>query len=855
MTTAVIFIPLKRIFTHLSVSQRFKPGESQFHNRYACLLISLLVPGLLIGINRLGSFQSLELAVYDHWVRSQSSTDIDDRLLIIGIGEDDIQNQVQWPLSDKLLAQLLAQLQQHEPAAIGLDLYRDKPYLPGTRDLEQQLQADNTIVITKLIDEDGKNSVPAPTSVAPEQIGFNDFVLDMDGVIRRYLMFAALGDEKFYSLSLRLSLRYLAEQDIEPTFKANAIELGDATFTRLKPDAGGYHHIDTAGYQILLQYRSPNHTARQLSLTDVLAGDFEPEWIRDKIVLIGTTAPSEQDLFQTPYTSSTDQQIFIPGVIMHAQLTSQILSAVLDDRPLFRFWPQGGELLWIWGWALAGGMITWRLNRPLALGIVGIGGLLGLTGITAILFGQAIWVPIVLPACTYLGTGIGVLAYKEYYRTFHDTTTGLPNRQWFMQSLQREITRTRQQRQTLAVLFLDLDRFKDINENFGHPVGDRLLRILATRLRQNLPRQAKLARLEGDEFIILLNQITDNQAVTTLADRLQEELSRPVIFNNHKLVTTVSTGIVLSTSEHEHLPEDWVRDAQTAMYRAKQQGKARHEIFAAGMRTQSSTRFLLEADLHQAIEQQQLRLHYQPLIDFSNGTIAGFEALVRWQHPERGLIYPNDFIPLAEENGLIIPIGYWVLQEACRQTHHWHQQFPHLSDLFINVNLSGRQFVASDLVDQVAAILRKTSCSKHALKLELTESVVMDNVESTIEVLVRLRALDVQIGIDDFGTGYSSLSYLHRFPINTLKVDRSFVMRMEEACENAEIVKTIIALGHNLNMKVVAEGVETESQAQKLRDLDCEYGQGYFFAKPLPPDAAEALLRDTPQYLTPASIL
>ncbi|MEO0455743.1 MAG: EAL domain-containing protein [Cyanobacteria bacterium P01_A01_bin.114] len=846
------FTHLKRIFKHLLTGQTFKQGELRFHNRYAYLLISLLVPGLLLGINRFSSFQSLELAIYDRWVRAHPDTQPDNRLLVIGINETDIQDQEKWPLSDQVVAQLLAQLQQYDPAVIGLDLYRDIPHPPGTAALSQQIQKPNVVVITKLIDETGYGSVPPPPSAAPEQVGFNDFVPDADGVLRRYLMFAALGNEKLYSLALRLSSLYLAERDIEPEFRPNSIQIGETTFARLRPDAGGYHQIDTTGYQVLLQYRSTGQIARQISLSDVLSGNFEPDWIRNKIILIGTTALSEQDFFYTPYSSDKDERLVIPGVLMHAQQTSYILSAVLDGRPLFRFWPQWGEVLWLCGWAYIGGLITWHFNRPAAWAVMGASGLLGLIGITAILFSQAIWIPIILPSFAYLGSGIVMLAYKEYYRTFHDTTTGLPNRQWFMQSLERALMHQNQQTQLgLAVLFLDLDRFKDINESFGHPAGDHLLKILSARLRRNLPKHSKLARLEGDEFVILLEQITDNHDVIAFADRLQEDLAQPILFNNHKLVTTASTGIVLSTSQHNHQPDNLIRDAQTAMYRAKQQGKARHEIFVADMRTQSSIRFLLEGDLHQAIEQQQLRLHYQPLIDLTTGTIAGFEALVRWQHPERGLIYPNDFIPLAEENGLIIPIGYWVLQEACRQTHHWHQQFPHFCDLFINVNLSGRQFVASDLVEQVAAILHKTGCNKHALKLELTESVVMDNVESTIEVLVRLNALDVQIGIDDFGTGYSSLSYLHRFPINTLKIDRSFVMSMEEACENSEIVKTIIALGHNLNMTVVAEGVETESQARKLQDLNCEYGQGYFFAKPLPPDAAELLLKNTPQYLAP----
>ena len=289
-----------------------------------------------------------------------------------------------------------------------------------------------------------------------------------------------------------------------------------------------------------------------------------------------------------------------------------------------------------------------------------------------------------------------------------------------------------------------------------------------------------------------------------------------------------------------------MRDAQIAMYRAKSLGKARYEVFSAQMLTQSAIRFSLQSDLHQAIEHGQLRLHYQPLVCLKTSLIQGFEALVRWQHPQKGLIYPGEFISLAEESGLIVPLGYWVLREACRQTQVWHQTFPTMSPLFISVNLSGCQFTDMHLIENIQRIIKETGLRPDALKLELTESVVMDDVEVSIAGLLRLKALNVKLGIDDFGTGYSSLSYLHRFPVDTLKVDRSFVIHMHDASENEAIVKTIIALSHSLNMNVVAEGIETASQADQLRTWGCEYGQGYFFSKPVPPDQAETLLANPP---------
>ncbi|NEP19423.1 MAG: EAL domain-containing protein [Leptolyngbya sp. SIO4C1] len=803
--------------------------------------------GLLSGVKYLGAFQRLELAVYDYWVRSQPELSPDPRLLVVGITETDIQAQNTWPLSDQVVTRLLAKLQAYNPKAIGLDLYRDVAHPPGTQAaLARQLQAPNVISITNL--GSAAESVPSPPGVPSDQVGFNDFVLDPDGVVRRNFMFAAVGPEIFYSFSLRLALLYLSDQaDIQ--FERAALTIGNIRFERLQPNAGGYFSVDTLGYQTLLRYRSASQVAQQITLTQLLEGDFDPSWIRGKVVLVGTTALSAKDNFYTPYGFDDSRAVVIPGVLMHAQATSQILSTALGERTLFRYWPQWAELLWTLSWACLGSLLIWQLKRPLGLGIVILGGLLGLSGITGLLFANTVWVPLVLPASVYLCSAIGMLAYKEFYRTFYDSTTGLPNRTWLLLHLQRLLNRSQTDKQQAAAIFLDVDRLQKVNESFGHATGDYLLQTIAKRLQHSLPRQARLVRLESDEFVVLLERVIDDYQVAALAKRLQEELAHPIFFEDHKLINTVSAGIALQTLTQISEPTSFLQDAETAMRRAKQQGKSRLQIFSTGMRSQASTRFLLEADLHQAVEQQQLRLHYQPLIDLSTGKIAGFEALIRWQHPEKGLIFPNDFISLAEENGLIVPIGYWVIEEACRQTRTWHEKYPHLADLFVSVNLSGQQFTETNLVNRIAEILEKTQYNRHTLKLELTESVVMDNVDSSIAVLLRLKDLDLKIGIDDFGTGYSSLSYLHRFPIDTLKVDRSFVMRMEDTCENAEIVKTIIALGHNLKMSVVAEGVETESQAQRLRSLNCEYGQGYFFAKPVAPDAAERLLQDNPQYL------
>ena len=844
--------PMKNGKIHSWLSM-VKPPDHRKHNldrvyRRFVLMTSVVLTGLILGVRQAGVLQPLELAAYDRLVRWRPSPEPDSRLLVVEITESDIQSQNQWPLSDQVVAQLLATLQQYRPKAIGLDLYRDVPNPPGERALREQLQAQNVITIATL-GNSGKAEVPSPPEVAEPQVGFNDFVVDPDGVIRRNFMFAALAGERFYSFSLRLSLLYLADQGIDLRVGPQALQLGQTHFVTIDRDSGSYQTIDSSGYQILLNYRPPESVPRQVSLTQVLNGALSPEWVRDKVVLIGTTAPSAKDLFYTPYSSSVGDNLTMPGVVIHAQLTSQILSAVLDQRPLFWYWPQWGEGLWILGWAFLGGVLTWRLKRPIWLGLSGVISLGGLFGIAALAFSQAGWIPLVPPALAFLATGGGILAYHVFYRSFYDPLTGLPNRASFMQALRREIGRSRQsdQASALSVLFLDLDRFKVINESFGHGVGDQLLIAAADRIRTCLPAQSKVARMGGDEFAILLAQGEIRRTAVEVADKLQAALTRPLQVNGRNIVTTVSAGIAHSQSAHPS-PQDLVRDAHTAMYKAKASGKARYAVFTTGMRTQVLSRLQLETDLRQAIEQGAFHLQYQPIISLTTGQVAGFEALVRWRRPQQGMVSPGQFIPVAEETGLIIPLGQWILEEACRQMQAWRQQFSLESPPMISVNLSGRQFDQPDLVQQVEATLQKTGLASHALKLEITESMVMDNVESAISLLLRLKALGVHLSIDDFGTGYSSLSYLHRFPIDTMKVDQSFVGQMEAGRDKAEIVKTIITLGHNLGMDVIAEGVETESQLAKLRALHCEYGQGYFFSKPLLPEAVETLLDAAPQW-------
>jgi diguanylate cyclase (GGDEF)-like protein len=435
----------------------------------------------------------------------------------------------------------------------------------------------------------------------------------------------------------------------------------------------------------------------------------------------------------------------------------------------------------------------------------------------------------------------------------HDALTDLANRALFMDRLERAIERGKRHKQYLfAVLFLDLDRFKLVNDSLGHIIGNQLLIAIARRLQLCTRLEDTVARLGGDEFVILLEGIESANEATQVAARIQTELAQPFNFSGHEMFASASIGIALSATGYEQ-PEAILRDADVAMYRAKALGKSRYEMFDTSMHAQAVTRLQLETDLRHAIERQEFELHYQPIVLLRNKELVGFEALVRWRHPQRGLVSPEAFIPVAEDTGLIVPLGWWVLQEACRQMHVWQQQFLVGPPLSMSVNLSGKQITQPDAVERVEQILQATGLPPSSLKLELTESLMMEHAEATITILQKLKALGIQLAIDDFGTGYSSLSYLYQFPIDTLKIDRSFVNRMDVELEKLELVRTIATLAWNLSMNVVAEGIETQQQLSHLKALGCEYGQGYFFSKPVDAIATEQLLADHAASLTKAA--
>ena len=471
------------------------------------------------------------------------------------------------------------------------------------------------------------------------------------------------------------------------------------------------------------------------------------------------------------------------------------------------------------------GQIEYRVQRP--------------DGEVTWVYGQ--WVPEYNEAGKAVGcvgtlTDINELKQAQeliIHNALHDPLTNLPNRALLLERLKLAIQRSKRlEDYRYAVLFIDLDRFKVVNDSLGHSIGDRLLIDIAKRFKMCLRDTDFVARLGGDEFVIVLEDIDSTDTVVHVAERILYDCRRPLNISGHEIFMGLSMGIVLGSKEY-HQASDLIRDADIAMYRAKDDGKSRYTFFNAIMHTQALKRLDLETALCKAIEQEEFIVYYQPIVNLQDGKLAGLEALVRWQHPTRGLISPADFIPIAEETGLIVQLDKWVLHQACRQMAQWQHRFPHQFPFRVNVNLSAKDLCDLSLHRTVESILSDTGISGDLIALELTESMLVEEISQTIDLLEELAEQRVHISIDDFGTGYSSLSYLHQLPVHSLKIDRSFVSQIRPGNRNCKVINIIVALSNQLGLKVVAEGIENNEQLQWLRSLGCNFGQGYHFSKPL----------------------
>jgi diguanylate cyclase (GGDEF)-like protein/PAS domain S-box-containing protein len=425
----------------------------------------------------------------------------------------------------------------------------------------------------------------------------------------------------------------------------------------------------------------------------------------------------------------------------------------------------------------------------------------------------------------------------------HDALTGLPNRMLFVDRVQIAFRRAKRGFGVdFAVCYLDLDRFNLVNETFGHEAGDKLLLEFAERIRTALGTSDTVARLGGDEFALLLEDISGEDAVADILERIRGEIARPFEVDSRSIYFTASFGVAPWAADYDS-PDEMLRDADTALDRAKRHGRNRYEFFSVEMRESTIQHLQNETDLREAVYSNQFRAFYQPIVNIESGTLAGFEALIRWDHPSRGLVSPSGFIATAEETGLIFPIGEWMLRESCCQLSDWRHRNSDALDIWVSVNVSAKQFMAVDLVALVKDVLAKSGLPAELLKLELTETAMAENIDHVVEVMERLKAIGVRLSIDDFGTGYSSLSNLHRLPLDSLKIDRAFVSQLTKGGGD-EIVRTIIELGRTLDLELIAEGVEDPGQLESLRLLGCQMGQGYIYSRPLEAAAAEAYIAD-----------
>jgi diguanylate cyclase (GGDEF)-like protein len=830
----------------LGFYERVKPllnrlSQSLPFSGRSILIASLVAATFVTGVKKFGGLQRFELFIFDSLVRLKADAGQDPRLTIIGITEADVQA-YGHPISDENVANLLAIIQQHDPAVVGLDIYRKTHHPPGRERLEEQFAADNLIAITNVGTDPNINEVPPPDTVPWNRVGFNDLSIDPDGVIRRSLLFVDAEDKTYYSFALRTTLTYLADKGVTFTNDDYALYINGHAIERLQSRSGGYEKLDSRGFQTLLRFRSRNAPATQISFGDILQGNFEPTHLKDRIVLIGSVAPSLKDEFYTPYSSANrDNRFTMSGVVVHAQMISQLLDIAAGEGARYRFLPAWGELVWLLAWAAMASCLAWRVRYPEMLLLASTILLFTLFGVSWLSLIELVWLPLFEPLLGILLAGGLVIAQKSIYRTTYDSLTDLPGREVFLLHIKRALNN--QKNNPVIVAFLDIDRFQIINKSLGHFAGDRVLIAIAQRLRKMLGEHAHIARVGGDEFAILFHNSTQKN-VKMFLDEMRTVLASPLMLGKHRLSITASVGLSITQTNYGQTPEELLRDAHTAMYRAKALKEVQYQVFSNDMREEAVARLDLESDLIKALEDDEFSLFYQPIIELKTGRISGFEALIRWSQEKRGLISPNDFIPVVEETGMILPLGEWILKTACRQIKTWNAQFPDLC-LKMNVNLSRRQLDQIDLAQQIQSVLHQLEIPGQCLQLEITESMIMRDVEAAHALMLKLKALGIQLAIDDFGTGYSSLSYLHRFPTDTLKIDRSFVSAMENSNEDRDIVQTIISLGQKLNMNLVAEGISSNEQLSLLKAADCHYGQGYYFAKPLPAEEATQLLQAT----------
>jgi diguanylate cyclase (GGDEF)-like protein len=514
-----------------------------------------------------------------------------------------------------------------------------------------------------------------------------------------------------------------------------------------------------------------------------------------------------------------------------------------------------GDLVAVAGCALVVFALAFHFRIPSRLAEQSVGRN-GATSDAVVLFLATLAIGLIVFSSRRWRDSVRESAQAAAHRALYDPLSGLPNRILLHERLTEALSKAREHEARVAVLFIDLDRFKAVNDNFGHAAGDHLLTAVAERLRLAVRTEDLLARLGGDEFVVVCQEVTYTGEAETVAERLLMALAHPFFIKNAELGVSASVGIAFSDNTSRGRKESadtLLHDADAAMYRAKAQGPGKYTIFDRTMKADRVSRDKAEERLRDALTDDEFVLHYQPIIDVADERIVGVEALIRWEDPVRGIIPPLDFVPQLEESGLIVQVGEWALEEACRQVTAWTKAFPSVGPLRVSVNVSPRQLVQSHFGDVVTRVLQRTGTNPSQLTLEITEVALMGDVVAAWAELRKVKALGVSLAIDDFGTGYSSVSYVRNFALDALKIDQSFVRAMSSCVEDTAIVKAVIHMAHALSLDTVAEGVETPDQLHVLKELGCDYAQGYLFSRPQPPDALEAVFAETARRRTKAS--
>ncbi|MCL1495011.1 MAG: EAL domain-containing protein [Pseudanabaena sp. Salubria-1] len=835
---------ISRLFPKLLTNYQTKRWRSRLVSLVCRALPTIFAIIVIIPMVYLGFLQTIEFCAYNSFTSWRGDRPWDERVIIIAIDDKSLSKIGRFPWTRNLYVQLIQKLELTEASIVGFDILWSE-----STSADQQLAAAisryQKVVLAMAWDKSGQPLLPiAPINNVGVAVGHILKREDVDGVVRQ----------------VDLQIRNI------PTFAVSILQAYDliTASNTLLPD--------------LDQTLTINWTKRvkdipQVSFSDVIDGKIPASTFRNKIVLVGVTASGIDDLV-TPL----DRNPPASGVHLHAMVLQNLL-----QKNSFTV----AKSIDIWSIALLGSLFIGLILPRQNLWTGSISGfvLSGLWLVVAFIAFKANYlIEIATPILMFLLTGFAIALQERWqmqrslkiadsqlqYESTHDHLTGLYNRaliETSLQSLLHPHNATLQigdRQNLLAIFWINLDRFKTINDTFGHPVGNLLLIAVSECLSSSIPPNASIARFGGAEFVILLENLGDQQEAIAIADHIQIKLQNPFTINDHEIKIEANIGIKfhqINSIDEPDSPEMisaeiLLRDADTAMFYAKKLGNSCNKVFDISMRERVLKRLKLEKDLRKAVslcqdssnqDEQEFLIYYQPILSLSDMEIVGLEALIRWKHPERGLISPIQFIPLAEETGLIIPIGDWIMRNACLQVKSWQQRFPRAKDITISVNLSPKQLAQDDVLVKCLSILQETNLSSEYLKIELTESSIMENPDFAVSILSQMRQVGIKIYIDDFGTGYSSLAYLHEFPFDGLKIDRSFVNNIHKNSNGMEILQAIISLAHSVKAHIVAEGIENLAQLNYLQDLLSEEGdgQGFFLFRPLDVAAIEAIFQTT----------